>query len=102
MRFDRATSLYAVDPLDLNHDAAMRIGGEAPWWRAHSPLRYGDQTIRRVATTSDHQQRVVVTRRLPISVLRRRLRGARWSSRRPQDDALWHLAGGDQAPQRYQ
>ena len=40
VRFDRATSLYAVDPLDRNHDAAMRIGGEAPWWRAHSPPRY--------------------------------------------------------------
>ena len=26
----RATALYSVDPLDPNHDAVMRIGGEAP------------------------------------------------------------------------
>jgi hypothetical protein len=29
-RINRATSLYAVDPRDPNHDADIRIGSEAP------------------------------------------------------------------------
>ena len=44
----RATSLYSVDPTaGSNHDAAMRIGGEAPRRQAHSFGRHqshGDQT----------------------------------------------------------
>ena len=32
----RATDLYAVGPLDPDHDAVIRIGGEAPGGGVHS------------------------------------------------------------------
>jgi hypothetical protein len=35
----RVTCLYAADPRDPDHDAVMRIGGEAPGRRAHSLTR---------------------------------------------------------------
>jgi len=35
----RAANLYAVDHRGPNHDAAMRIGGEVPRWRAPSSAR---------------------------------------------------------------
>src|SRR4051812_43069728 len=35
----RATPLYAVGPQGPDHDAVMRIGGEAPGRRAHSQER---------------------------------------------------------------
>ena len=36
----RATTLYSVGPQGPDHDAVMRIGGEAPGRRAHSRKRY--------------------------------------------------------------
>src|SRR6266511_609764 len=36
-----------------NHDAAMRIGGEAPRRRAHSLPRHGSHGLGRVTATSD-------------------------------------------------
>jgi hypothetical protein len=35
----RVTYLYSADPRDPDHDALMRIGGEAPGQRAHSKSR---------------------------------------------------------------
>src|SRR6202051_2827240 len=49
-----ATSLYTVDPLDPNHDATMRIEGEAP--KRQQPILFpGAETIggRRATATSD-------------------------------------------------
>jgi hypothetical protein len=49
-----ATSLYTVDPLDPNHDATMRIEGEAP--KQQQPILFpGAKTMggRRAAATSD-------------------------------------------------
>ena len=48
------TSLYTVDPLDPNHDATMRIEGEAP--KQQQPILFpGAKTMggRRAAATSD-------------------------------------------------
>src|SRR3712207_8538571 len=42
---------------DPNHDAAMRIGGEAPGRRAHSAPRLGGHACARVAATSDRRDR---------------------------------------------
>jgi hypothetical protein len=39
---------------DRNHDAVMRIGGEAPRRRAHSKSRLKDHVQCRVAATSVH------------------------------------------------
>jgi hypothetical protein len=47
-----ATSLYSVDPLDPNHDATMRIEGEAP--KQQQPILFpGAKTMggRRAAAT---------------------------------------------------
>ncbi len=41
---------------DPNHDAAMRIGGEAPGRRAHSAPRLGGHASARVAATSDRHR----------------------------------------------
>lgn len=49
-----ATSLYTVDPLDPNHDATMRIEGEAP--KQQQPILFpGAETMggRRATATSD-------------------------------------------------
>ena len=48
------TSLYTVDPLDPNHDATMRIEGEAP--KQQQPILFpGAETMggRRATATSD-------------------------------------------------
>ena len=39
-QINRATTLYSVGPEDPNHDAAMRIGREAPKRRTHSTSRH--------------------------------------------------------------
>ncbi len=54
----RATTLYSVDPRgvireDPNHDAVIRIGGEAPRRRAHSLPRRASHGSGRVTATSD-------------------------------------------------
>src|SRR3982751_6943508 len=51
----RATYLYSADPEDPDHDAVMRIGGEAAKRRVHSPLRpEGHASARRAATSDRH------------------------------------------------
>ena len=52
-----AAPLYSVDRADPNHDAVIRIGGEAPGRRAHSQPRHGGHVPGRVAATSDRYRR---------------------------------------------
>ena len=53
----RATPLYSVRPEGPDHDAVMRIGGEAPGRRAHSRKRCQHHAMLRVTATSDRQRR---------------------------------------------
>lgn len=62
-----ATSLYSVDPLDPNHDATMRIEGEAP--KQQQPILFpGAKTMggRRAAATSDRFLAVFVAMRAEV------------------------------------
>jgi hypothetical protein len=59
-RTSRATHLYSAD---LSHDAAMRIGGEAPRRQAHSFGRRRSHSTTRVTATSDHLGIHPVTKR---------------------------------------
>jgi hypothetical protein len=47
---------------DRNHDAVVRIGGEAPRRRAHSKPRLEDHVLYRVAVTSAHHLRLDLDR----------------------------------------
>ena len=47
---------------DQNHDAVMRIGGEAPGRRAHSPRRHLCHVRLPVPATSDRQSTVRTVR----------------------------------------
>ena len=55
----RATPLYSVGPRGPDHDAVMRISGEAPGRRAHSRKRCRHHAMLRVTATSDRQRRPV-------------------------------------------
>ena len=44
---------------DRNHDAVMRIGGEAPGWRAQSRNRYQRHGLLRVTATSDRHRQFI-------------------------------------------
>src|SRR3954447_10536493 len=59
----RATSLYSADPEDPDHDAVMRIGGEAPKRRGHSPLRLESHAFARRAATSDRHRAPAIAER---------------------------------------
>ena len=52
-------NLVFGDPIGSDHDAAMRIGSEAPGRRAHSAQRLSGHACARVATTSDRHRRFV-------------------------------------------
>src|SRR3954471_21685595 len=52
-----ATTLYSVGPQGPDHDAVMRIGGEAPGRRAHCRKRCRHHAMLRVTATSDRQRR---------------------------------------------
>ena len=52
----RAATLYSVGPCGPDHDAVMRIGGEAPKRRVHSPLRLESHAFARRAATSDRHR----------------------------------------------
>src|SRR6202040_4233863 len=54
----RATHLYAVGPLDPDHDAVMRIGGKAPGGGPHSLRRHCVPCQLPVPATSDRQSAV--------------------------------------------
>ena len=51
----RAADLYSVGWLDPDHDAVMRIGGEAPGGGAHSSSRHQCHVRIRLPATSDRQ-----------------------------------------------
>ena len=54
---NRAATLYSVGRNDPDHDAVMRIGGEAPGRRVHSTHRLGSHGFSRITATSDrHRQ----------------------------------------------
>src|ERR1700738_1936893 len=56
----RATNLYSVDPRGRDHDAVMRIGGEAPGRRVHSCSRREGHVRSRLPATSARQRRSVI------------------------------------------
>jgi len=51
--------LYSVDPFGSDHDAAMRIGSEAPGRQAQSRERRLSHGLLRVTATSDRHRRPV-------------------------------------------
>jgi hypothetical protein len=53
----RATALYSVGSMTPNHDAVMRIGGEAPKRRTHSSLRHESQGTTSGSATSNRHKR---------------------------------------------
>src|SRR3954453_5496630 len=92
----RATTLYSVGPEGPDHDAVMRIGGEAPGRRAHSRKRCQTMT-----SFGWPPPRIVIgDRRCPVRQVPRACPVRVLPSRRSQDDASWHLARGHHAPQR--
>ena len=56
----RATDLYAVGSFDPDHDAVMRIGGEAPGGGPILSVGIKCQVRIRVPATSDRQSAVVL------------------------------------------
>src|SRR5215203_402815 len=94
----RATTLYSVGPQGPDHDAAMRISGEAPGRRVQSEQRLEGQPFVRRTATSDHPRQL--TTRTPMSAEA----FTSWTARasrsrcRAQDDTLRRLAGGHEAP----
>src|SRR6266567_4193956 len=52
----RAATLYSVGPGGPDHDAVMRIGGEAPRRRTHSRNRCQHHGLLRVTATSDRHR----------------------------------------------
>src|SRR3954464_2738307 len=82
-----------------NHDAAMRIGGEAPGRRVQSEQRlWGHSLVRRTAT-SDHPRQLTTRTPMSAEAFPSRTAGARRSRGRAQDDARRRLAGRHKAPQ---
>src|SRR4051794_5116475 len=94
----RATPLYAVGPQGPDHDAVMRIGGEAPGRRAHSQERCNS-----MACFGWPPPRIVIgDRRYPVRQAPRACSVGALPSRRSQDNASRHLARGHHSPQRDQ
>jgi hypothetical protein len=79
-----------------NHDAVMRIGGEAPRRWAHSNSRCEDHVLYRVAATSVRQLQ------LGIDVTPRLQPQLSYSCRRAQEQSDRRLAGRHEAPQRHE
>jgi hypothetical protein len=66
----RHTLVFGGSDADPNHDAVIRIGGEAPGRRAHSKPRRADHVQYRVAATSDrHLQSVIGSWRIAENFL---------------------------------
>jgi hypothetical protein len=66
----RHTLVFGGSAADPNHDAVMRIGGEAPGRRAHSKPRRAGHVQYRVAATSDrHLQSVIGSWRIAENLL---------------------------------
>src|SRR3954471_16776661 len=92
----RATTLYSAGPEGPDHDAVMRIGGEAPGRRAHSQERCQHHGWLRVTRIVIGDQRYPVRQapRAPRACPVRAL-----PSRCSHDDASRHLARGHHSPQ---
>jgi hypothetical protein len=97
----RATDLYTVGSFDPDHDAVMRIGGEAPGGgpilsvgiKCHVRIRLPATSDRQFGSRlkSQRERRMVLSGMLvPVSA------SGRWT----YDDALQWLASGDKAPER--
>ena len=93
----RATDLYTVGSLDPDHDAVMRIGGEAPGGGPILLVGIGCHVRIRLPATSDRQfgsppknQRETPSRKGTLS--------SRASVCRTQDDTFQCFASGDKAP----
>jgi hypothetical protein len=95
----RHALVYGWSCLDLNHDAIMRIGSEAPGRRAHSTGRSKHHVQTRVAATSDRGLQF-------IRFALRNRKNSCWEllvhvlSPGREDYALRNFAGGDEPPQR--
>ena len=79
----RATTLYSVGPQRPDHDAVMRIGGEAPRRRTHSRNRCQHHGLLRVTATSD-RYRIVLFRQVP-----RACHLTPFATRRQPEPRLW-------------
>ena len=90
-------NLVFGDPIGSDHDAAMRIGSEAPGRRAHSAQRLGGHACARVATTSDRHRRFV-TRAWTNPEFGWLSFQPWWSCRSSQDNAVRRFACGHQPP----
>src|SRR5215208_6099424 len=81
-----------------NHDATIRISGEAPGRRVQSKQRlWGHSFVRRTAT-SDHGRQLTTRTPMSAEAFMSWTAGARRSRCRAQDDTLRRLAGGHEAP----
>src|SRR5215208_2790606 len=94
----RATTLYSVGPQGPDHDAAMRIGGEAPGRRVQSEQRLEGQPFVRRTATSDHPRQLTTGTPMSAEAFTSWTPRAHRSRCRAQDDTLRRLAGGHKAP----
>jgi hypothetical protein len=85
---------------DRNHDAVMRIGGEAPRQRAHSKPRLKDHVQGRVAATSVRHLQLATNRRVSCRIFSRSLPAGKPSRCWAKEQTCPHLPGGHQAPKR--
>src|SRR5215211_6128928 len=81
-----------------NHDAAMRIGGEAPGRRVQSKQRLEGQPFVRRTATSDHPRQLTTGTPMSAEAFTSWTAGVSRSRCRAQDDTLRRLAGGHEAP----
>src|SRR5215216_7277894 len=81
-----------------NHDAAMRIGGEAPGRRVQSEQRLSGQPFVRHTATSDHPRQLTTRTPMSAEACTSWTAGASRSRCRAQDDALRRLARRHEAP----
>ena len=95
----RATHLYSVgSDADPDHDAVIRIGGEAPGRRAHSKPRRAGHVQYRVAATSDRHLQEIMSVRADCRTYSQACPQAAARRTRP----CGYLASGRQSPKRDQ
>ena len=85
-------------PRDPDHDAAMRIGGEAPGRRVHTHMRPASHILGRVTATSDHPRQPASVTSTGAENHRRYRLVARCSRHRTENDAFRRLTARYQAP----
>src|SRR5215213_1040352 len=94
----RAATLYSVGPQGPDHDAAMRIGGEAPGRRVQSEQRLSGHSLVRRTATSDHPRQLTTGTPMSAEAFTSWTARASRSRCRAQDDTLRRLAGAHEAP----